>query len=268
DLEKTRLDFESFQINLYSAHPQLRTQRAEFEPITLSQCASLIPDSKTALMEFLVSEDNTVVFVLTRSEKAGQIGPDLKVYNVAINKKELANLAEGFRGSIARRDVGYQESAKALFGLLIKPAAAQLLGASHLIIVPDDVLWDLPFQALLSGFQRFLGEDYAISYAPSLTALREMLISTRNKPQRANASLSLLALGNPALGKVSDSPAKEALLKDNDWLPREALMDADLVPLPQAERQVQGLGRLYGPAKRGGDIGGGGTEDRLKGEAS
>src|SRR5262249_5157197 len=54
DLEKTRLDFESFQINLYSAHPQLRTQRAEFEPITLSQCASLIPDSKTALMEFLV----------------------------------------------------------------------------------------------------------------------------------------------------------------------------------------------------------------------
>ena len=75
---------------------------------------------------------------------------------------------------MAARNLGYREVPSRLFELLIGPAAADLRGKKKLIIVPDEALWQLPFQALQSKRGRFLIEDSAISYAPSLTALLEM----------------------------------------------------------------------------------------------
>jgi CHAT domain-containing protein len=63
-------------------------------------------------------------------------------------------------------------TARRLYDQLIKPAEKHLLGVTKLIMVPDGPLWDLPFQALHRG-QTYLLEDFAISYAPSLSVLRE-----------------------------------------------------------------------------------------------
>ena len=54
---------------------------------------------------------------------------------------------------------GFRPSALKLYELLLKPAAAQLKGKTNLLIVPDDQLWNLPFQALLTPSNRFLLED-------------------------------------------------------------------------------------------------------------
>jgi len=51
----------------------------------------------------------------------------------------------------------------------------RLRGKTELIIVPDGVLWELPFQALQSSARRYVIEDMAVSYAPSITVLREMM---------------------------------------------------------------------------------------------
>ena len=79
-----------------------------------------------------------------------------------------------YRSQIANRDPAFQKHAAELFSLLIRPALSQVSTSSSLIIVPDGVLWDLPFQALRSENQRYLIEEKTIFYAPSLTALREM----------------------------------------------------------------------------------------------
>ena len=52
---------------------------------------------------------------------------------------------------LAGRDLGFRASAHKLYELLLKPAQAQLRGKTNLVIAPDDKLWELPFQALLSG---------------------------------------------------------------------------------------------------------------------
>jgi CHAT domain-containing protein len=137
---------------------------------------------------------------------------------------------------------------------LLKPAADQLRGKTNLVIAPDDTLWDLPFQALLTEANRFLIEDAAISYAPSLTVLREMMKRRKNQSTDA-APTSLLALGNPLLGKEMNNRATLTL------------RDEKLDPLPEAEQEVKALRQLYGTSRSKVYIGAEAREDRVKSEA-
>jgi CHAT domain-containing protein len=262
-LQKARQEYEDLQLNLYAAHPELKVQRGEMQPLTLKDANRLLPDANSALLEFVVTDDQTFLFVLTRMDKlsvtispqtaAPQNQIDLKIYSLKIKQEDLATLTENFARLIAHRSAGYKASAATLYGLLLKPAHAQLQHINNLIIVPDDVLWELPFQALQSSPTRFLLQDYAISYAPSLTVLREM--NKKRGIKTSPAPATLLALGNPDIGKETRSRV-EAIY-----------MDEKLEPLPEAERQVKALALLYGSRQSKTYIGAEAKEERLKQEA-
>jgi CHAT domain-containing protein/lipopolysaccharide biosynthesis regulator YciM len=252
-LPKARLDFESFQTNLYAAHRDLRAQRGEVQPLRLEEAAALLPDAASALLEYVVTDDKTYLFAITKT--AGKTEPEVGVYTLPVKRDELDKQAEFFRRQLAGRDLGFRASAAKLYELLLKPADAQLRGKTNLVIAPDDKLWDLPFQALLAGANRFLIEDAAITYAPSLTVLREM--TNRLKNQGANpAPATLLALGNPLLGRETVNRAA---------LP---LRDEKLDPLPEAEKEVRAISRLYGSARSKVYIGADAREDLIKTEAA
>jgi CHAT domain-containing protein/tetratricopeptide (TPR) repeat protein len=250
-LQKARLAYEAFQSQLYAAHPELKVRRGEAQPLKLEEAAALT-DANVALLEYIVAEEATYLFALTKA--AGQGGVNLQVYPLAVNRKELAGLVETFRQKLAARDFEYRESARRLHDLLLKPAQAQLQGKQHIVIVPDLELWDLPFQALLTGANRHLIEEHAVSYAPSLTVLREM-ITQRRKRAASGGAASLLALGNPTLGKET---VERATL---------AFRDEKLDPLPEAEREAKTLAALYGAAQSKVFVGADAREDRAKAEA-
>ena len=248
-LPKARLDFESF----HAAHPELRAQRGEVQPLRLEEAAALLPDAASALLEYVVTDEKTYLFAITKA--AGKIEPEVGVYTLPVKRDELDKQAEFFRRQLAGRDLGFRASATKLYELLLNPADAQLRGKTNLVIAPDDKLWDLPFQALLTGANRFLIEDAAITYAPSLTVLREM--TNRLKNQDANpAPATLLALGNPLLGR--ETVNRTAL----------TLRDEKLDPLPEAEKEVKAISRLYGNARSKVYIGADAREDRIKAEAA
>jgi CHAT domain-containing protein len=171
------------------------------------------------------------------------------VYALEIGREDLKERVAAFRERLGRRDLNIQAAAAELHGLLLRPARAQLEGKTQLIVVPDDVLWNLPFQALRHAADRYLLQDYAISYAPSITALREMV--KHRKPQ---GSSTLLALGNPALGS-------EAIGRVHSLY-----RDASLGPLPHAEREVKELAQLYGKERSRVYVGGEANEARAKAE--
>jgi CHAT domain-containing protein len=198
-----------------------------------------------------VTDDQTYLFAIT---KAAGKDAEIHVFNLPIKRSELTRQTESFRQQLARRDLGFRASAANLYALLLKPAQAQLSGKTNLIIVPDDKLWELPFQALLTSAHRFLIEDAAVSYAPSLTVLREM---TKRQPKRNTdaGSATLLALGNPLLGKET---VERATL---------ALRDEKLDPLPEAEQEVKALGKIYNAAHSTVYVGAEAREDRAKSEA-
>jgi CHAT domain-containing protein len=160
---------------------------------------------------------------------------------------------EADRWKVVAEMATHDELAAAL--LTIKTDQAQLAGKTSLVIVPDDKLWELPFQALLGAGDRYVIETSAVSYAPSLTVLREMK-TQREKRQAQTTPSALLALGNPAIGWET---VERATL---------TLRDGKLDPLPEAEAEVKALGQLYGAARSKVYVGAEAREDRAKAEAA
>ena len=228
---KARRDTELFRTKLFIDHPELRVERGELSPITLDDAASLIPP-KGAIVEFAVAADQTVVFLLTRdsSGKGSIVAKSIKIKDT-----DLAAQVEAYRSKLAAGDLDFQAPARKLHELLLGPVAGQLAGKTELVIIPDGPLWDLPFQTLTNKSGKYLVENIGVSYALSLTTLREMA-----RPSGSSGSHSdreLIAFGNPIVGKDTSERVKRVFMSEK------------LDPLPEAERLVVGLAKMYGPAR-------------------
>lgn len=224
-LAKVRVDYEDFQIRLFATKPELRMQRGEFKPIQLYEIAELLPDERTALLEFAVAGDRIFLYAITRS--IGKV--NLQIYPLTIERDALSKQVESFRAKLQNTDLDYRSDAKNLYQTLLSKANQQLKGKHSLVIVPDVFLWDMPFQALIGPDNRFLIENVSVSYAPSLTVLREL----KKSKSRRSDSPRLLAFGNPEL----DTKVITKLEKDRG----EAFTD-----LPLAEVEVDRLRKIYG----------------------
>jgi CHAT domain-containing protein/uncharacterized protein HemY len=254
-LQKPRLDYEAFETNLYAAHPELKARRGEAQMLTLEEARPLLPDARTAVLKFVVAEEKSSLFVLTKNASDNQAAVEVKVFPLAIKQKDLEERVTQFRKQVAERDQTFAKNAAALFQLLLAPARPLLQGKITLIIVPDGPLWELPFQALQSPENRYLLQDYAVFYAPSLTVLREM-VKLRRQNRAPAANPTLLAVGNPALGQQTVK------------LVQDATMGEKLGPLPAAQRQAEELGKLYGQQRSKVYTGADATEERVKAESA
>src|SRR6185369_14388065 len=199
-------------------------------------------------LEYVVTDEKTYLFAVTKPNAEAEI----QVYTVPVKRAELAKQIESFRQQLATRDLGFKASAVKLYDLFLKPAQAQLRGKTNVVIAPDNSLWDMPFQALVNGGGHFMIEDASITYAPSLTVLREMTKRRLNQTA-THAPATLLALGNPVSGEET---AK-----------RNGLRDGSRDQLPESGEEVKALGRLYGAARSKVYIGAEAREDRVKSEA-
>jgi CHAT domain-containing protein/ATP/maltotriose-dependent transcriptional regulator MalT len=252
-LQNTRLEYDAFRNALYAAHPELKVKRGDAQIIRAEETAGLLPDANTALLSYFVIGEAAYLFVITRAST--QAGVELKSYTLPISLDALAEQVTAFRNQLGARDPEFRQPARRLFDLLLKPAQAQLQGKTNLVISPDASLWELPFQTLVTGANRYLIEDAAIAYAPSLTVLRDMM-KQRNPLPGTSPKPTLLAIGNPAISKeISDRT-------------KASRRDEKLEPLPEAEREVKLLAEIYGTAQSRVYTGAEAREDRVKAEAS
>ena len=214
--------------------------------LTPEEARGLVADAQTAVLEYVIDDDRMHVFVLTQAERT------VEAHTVRVPREELSRLVRDFRDRVGRRDPGFKELARRLYDLLLTPVSARLQGRALVAIVPDGVLWELPFQALVSPDGRYVIEDHALFYAPSLSVLREM---TAQRGAHETRRPSLLALGNPALDPKAVAQAKETY------------RDVEFAPLPEAEREVNELRNLYGASRSAVWTGNAAQEHRLKAEA-
>jgi CHAT domain-containing protein len=246
-LEKARLEYEAFQAHLYTAHPELKVQRGQSRVFTIAEAGAILPDNRTAILEYVVTEKNTYLFVIARV--AGQTA--VTAYPLGLRNDEVGKATENFREQVATRDLTFETSARRLYDQLVKPAEKQLRGINKLIIVPDGQLWDLPFQALRRD-EDYVLDDFVVSYAPSLSVLREMKI--KGSKVHAKTPEVLLALGNPDLNV--NEVAQLSLLRAEDF-----------GPIQSSETEVNTLGQLYGRHHSKILVGKSATEEEAKGEA-
>jgi CHAT domain-containing protein len=155
-LAGARSEYEEFRVKLYANHPDLKAHRGEIPVVTLSESTALMTNEKTALLEFVVMEDKTLLFVLSKKRSASRDTPELRVYTIEVKQKDLASDIESFTRLLADRRSGFQPFASQLYRSLLKPARLQLQNVTDLVIVPDGVLWGLPFQVLQDSGLRHL----------------------------------------------------------------------------------------------------------------
>jgi CHAT domain-containing protein len=261
-LDKARAAYESFQTLLYAAHPQLRLKHGELPSFSLDETSKGLLDANSAVLEYVITEDVTYLFVLSKDR-----GPDaivVRVFPINVSSKVLAERVAHFRGRVLKRLPDFAVVGRELYNLLIMPAEATLKGKSTVCIVPDGALWDLPFQALMSGAGRYLLEDHAIYFTPSLQVLKEIRTkaTNRNSPaRRRTGSLDksereqLFAMGNPTI--VQGTLAAQRPMRDDTFS-----------PLPDAEVELQTIARIYGQEKCRIYTGSNAREETFKREAS
>ncbi|HKP38997.1 MAG TPA: tetratricopeptide repeat protein, partial [Pyrinomonadaceae bacterium] len=147
-LQKARLEYEAYETRIYAAHPDLKAGRGGSEPLSLNEAGALINDSQTALLEYVVTQNRTYLFVLTKLNGTDPVR--LKVYPIEVSARELTTRVADFRQRLAGNSADFKEPARSLYDLLLQPARDELEGKTAICIVPAEVLWELPFQALLS----------------------------------------------------------------------------------------------------------------------
>lgn len=228
-LQKARGTYERFQTSLYAAHPELRIKRAVLPAFTMSDAAAAIPNERTAVLEYVVTDSYSLLFVI--SKRTDQ-KIDIRICRINIAKETLARQAEAFRNLLATNAPGYRQPGRDLYELLIKPASSYIGDKTSLCIVPDGPLWQLPFQALESPEGKYLLERHAIYYAPSVMVLREMKKRAARQgasPMGKNLSQSdegLFAVANP--------------LTNSEVIARaQAFTRGDLPPMPETEDEVK-----------------------------
>lgn len=224
EIDEARTALEQFEARIELTYPAARMPRLQTtsEPARLPQALG-----DGALVEFVVDERRTYVFVV-RPRKGGGVRVTGKVIPIA--RASLAGRISRLERQIAQRDLEWTRSARSLYDLLLGPVADAIDSRSLLCVVPDGVLWQLPFHMLTRPSGQTLAEHAALFYAPSLA----MLQATERHPYGHDGSRTLLAFGNPTV------------LHEAHERVRALTRDVPLGDLPNAEAEVRAIASLYG----------------------
>jgi CHAT domain-containing protein len=214
-----------------------------------------------ALCEYALGEKQSYLFWVTVD--------GLKIYGLP-GRIEVEESVRGFLKLLSRpprRRFTEYVAAQRLFKEFLFPLAeSEGKGIDNLIIVPDGVLYALPFEALVYPQEtdrkrgEFLIEHCRVSYAPSASSL---LFLMRRQEKRGHQK-DLGAFGGPdyrAFGKNGDSDRKSARDILNHLYSETGF---DLSPLPQGKKEVKSVAGFFAEDRREVFTGKEVTEGRIK----
>jgi len=228
-VERTQAEYDAFLAELERTQPAL----GDTLSVNAGRLAEYCQDvesklgEETVALEYFVTDAETILWVIT--------GDGIQTASrIAVSRENLAQAVRSFRDVIqmpssqAMFDMAPMEQGGALYDLLIAPVEEYLVGAEHLVIIPSDVLFYLPFAALYRcpGCQgrtflggQYLVERFTLSYAPSLASLYWPLQHEGN-----GSYTSVLSVGNPTgdlLAAQAEATTVARLFPDSTLLLRE-----------------------------------------------
>jgi len=167
ELVQAERAYQNLLDDLRSADPAYAIVRSLTTP-SPEDLQRLLPGD-AALIEYVAADDILAVFVITARS--------LQATTLPVRGTDLSSRVELLRDLVYRvASSDWQRPAASLRRTLIEPLekAGWLKGISRLFIVPHGTLHYLPFAALQGtapGGERFLIEDYSITYLPAAAAL-------------------------------------------------------------------------------------------------
>ncbi len=239
-LDTKQADYADRRAVLERQYVDLRDARVRSEMGTLGKAATIVDldalarelPKQAVFLEYALGDSASFLWVVGRDSRRLVELPARPVIEAEVRR---------MRDALARVDGGESAllaSARKLYTTLLGPAQSHIEKASTAIIVPAGILFELPFEALLTAEpvagaawrdQPFLARKVATLYAPSAT----VYASLKGRGGDRKYALELLAVGNPDFSTLA---------------PRG---NTPLAPLPFADAEVAAIGvRLKDEKKR------------------
>jgi CHAT domain-containing protein len=244
ELQQAYTALDAFRADVETRHPDLRLQREVSAPVTKESLAALLPDRRTAFVEYAMTGSRLQAFVV----RQGAQGTHVTVRTTSVSRRTLERESSRLVATIVANGFGYEAPARKLYDLLLRPLAADLEGVKTICIIPDGALWQVPFEALLAPDRHFVASRVATFYAPSIAVYARM---ARGPAPRPATAATFLAFADPPVPAAQD-PA------------RMAVRSSELAPLPDAAREVEQIARLYGARRASVHVGSDALEQRVK----
>lgn len=260
ELKQTLAEAESalqlYRLELRRADPRYAGVQAP-PPITFAKASAELLEKETALIEFALGEERSFAWVLQSGKMAAIPLPGRKELETLVNAFRAAVSAKVNSATAPQAIARLKTQSQPLYDKLFQPLESHLIGTRNLIIVPDGVLAYLPFETLIGnskhGVSGFLLERFAISYAPSASALTALRTIKANAPQTAG----FVAFGDPVYSKPESAPAKPAEIRERKF---------DFQQLPYTRTEVNEIASLFPASERRVLLGAEADEARVKTE--
>jgi CHAT domain-containing protein len=123
-------------------------------------------DNTTALLSYHLSENELLTILITHNQ--------FEYRSTVINKSffaEIESFKEALQNTSSDQVYNGTTSSISLYKLLITPVQERLFKINKLIIIPDDELNYLPFEALQDENRKYLVEKFAVQYQYSTALL-------------------------------------------------------------------------------------------------
>jgi len=207
------------------------------EPASVQAVQRELLDHQTAFIEYMLAASHSYAWTVTREgmqavtlPPRSQIEPLLKTYR-ALLSQPVTKL------TVNRLSRQVREQGRELYRMLVAPLADSIAGKKRLLIVPDGVLANVPFESLTDDAGHYLLEKYAVVYS-----------------QSASGSLMLQALALEAPAPAQDLLAFGDPVYDVSSLP----------PIPYTREEVTGIARLFPESGREVFLGQAASESKVK----
>lgn len=244
-------------------------QILSFEPVVLTQVQDSLTENDV-LLEFSSSDKGLTLWIITKEHTHHKI---IEFGETAL--EALTNYLKTLREPL----IGLQELSKhvtlgkELYRVLLGPAHNVFGNKKRLVIVPDGLLYYLPFEALIESSSQsetrkysqvadvpYLIKHFQISYVPSAS----VLVAQKNEQARQQpAQLPLLAFGDPVYreGRVSE------ILDDRTGkMTNVVLRGYELKRLEFSGQEVRRIAGIWGisPTSEHINLGGRATVERVR----
>jgi len=215
-------------------------------PCRVEQIQQLL-NKNTALIEYFLGENQTIMFLITKTEFC--------VFPLP-SRNEIESSIRAFLKILSdppKVEFNWFLAAKRIYNELIFPAERKIKNViGNLIIIPDGILYYLPFETLVRSIngkpteEGYLIKDYRISYAPSSSILFFL-----SRIHHENSSpKGLLAFGNPFYS--FSVPAKLKKQNINIKVLKDVYLNTDFAfsSLPYSGREIIKISKYFPREKR------------------
>jgi CHAT domain-containing protein/predicted negative regulator of RcsB-dependent stress response len=171
------------------------------KPMSLQDIQSRL-DPMTAALEYWESSNGLIIWVITHSAITSKIVP---VSNTSLN-----SLIQSTRKAIESNSATeYTSGLSELYKELIGPVENTIASFSNLLIIPNQSLHFLPFQALMNKKGEYLVQKYNLTYSPSAS----VYVLCNDKLVKTGSKFMGVALSNVSVGDNPGLPGTEDELR-------------------------------------------------------